>query len=417
MDRFVPDATQTQAVRDIERWYHDPRADQVYRLFGYAGSGKTSLARHIADTLARTPSSASTVYASFSGKAAHVLQRKGCAGASTIHSLIYKPRGRSRAELDRLTGLLSREHDPVRRATLVQEIERAEAELHQPAFTLNEDSRLRYAKLLILDEVSMVPEWMARDLESFGVKILCLGDPMQLPPVKGEGHYTDVEKHRPDTMLTTVHRSALDSPVTRLATTARTSDDQDFGVSGMDGDSGRSAAPVSLTEFDQILVWRNRTRWSVIQKVRKIQGYRGEPQPGERIIVLSNNADISVLNGQQFDVLSATYGDEVHRLEVRTEDGDVRDLAVFADGFTGQEAEEKIKRHGWRGQIAAATFAAALTVHKAQGSQWDSVLVIDESRPLARMSGADMAQRWFYTALTRAAKRVVVRPMPSHPGR
>ena len=56
----------------------------MFRLFGYAGVGKTTLARHIA-----AEADGFVVFAAFTGKAALVLRSKGCAGASTIHSLIY----------------------------------------------------------------------------------------------------------------------------------------------------------------------------------------------------------------------------------------------------------------------------------------------------------------------------------------
>src|SRR6185312_8520942 len=59
----------------------------VFRLFGYAGTGKTTLARHIADGI-----DGEVKFAAFTGKAASVMRGKGCAGASTIHSLIYRAR-------------------------------------------------------------------------------------------------------------------------------------------------------------------------------------------------------------------------------------------------------------------------------------------------------------------------------------
>lgn len=260
---------QQRAVGEVADWYHQPRGPQVYRLFGYAGSGKTTLAQVIAEQLCPDGNAR---YAAFSGKAASVLQSKGCVGASTIHSLIYKPIGKSRAELQTLEIEYAKAPTP----ELAARIAKLEDELRRPSFILNEDSELRAAPLLILDEVSMVGERIALDLLSFGVKILCLGDPMQLPPIQGEGFFTD---HKADTMLTELHRSALDSPVTRLATVARQSDDDDYGVSGMDGASGRSAEPVPMTEFDQVLVWKNATRWKIINKMRGSSATPDRPSP------------------------------------------------------------------------------------------------------------------------------------------
>jgi exodeoxyribonuclease-5 len=62
---------------------------QVFRLFGYAGTGKTTLARHLAEGV-----DGEVLYAAFTGKAALVMRSKGCAGATTIHGLIYRARER-----------------------------------------------------------------------------------------------------------------------------------------------------------------------------------------------------------------------------------------------------------------------------------------------------------------------------------
>ena len=60
----------------------------------------------------------------------------------------------------------------------------------------------------------MVDAELGRDLMSFGVPLLVLGDPAQLPPIQGGGFFTDAE---PDAMLTEVHRQAQDDPIVRLS--------------------------------------------------------------------------------------------------------------------------------------------------------------------------------------------------------
>ncbi len=72
---------QTRALDRVAAWLRAGEP-QVFRLFGYAGVGKTTLARHIA-----AGARGEAVFAAFTGKAALVLRSKGCAGASTIHSL------------------------------------------------------------------------------------------------------------------------------------------------------------------------------------------------------------------------------------------------------------------------------------------------------------------------------------------
>ena len=89
--------------------------------------------------------------------------------------------------------------------TQIRHLELRLRDLHEPRFLLNEQSLLRDADLLVLDEVSMVGHEMAADLLAFGKPILVLGDPGQLPPIKGEGAFTRGE---PDVMLTEIHRQA-----------------------------------------------------------------------------------------------------------------------------------------------------------------------------------------------------------------
>src|SRR6476646_8802288 len=153
---------------------------QTFRLFGYAGTGKTTLARHLAEAVDGT-----VLFAAFTGKAALVMRSKGCERASTIHSLIYKTR---------------------------------ESGEEVPSFALWDDAPASKAKLIVIDECSMVDAELGRDLKSFGVPLLVLGDPAQLPPIQGGGFFTEAQ---PDTMLTEVHRQALGDPIIKLSMDVR----------------------------------------------------------------------------------------------------------------------------------------------------------------------------------------------------
>jgi exodeoxyribonuclease-5 len=68
---------------------------QVFRLFGFAGTGKTTLAKRIAEECG-----GDVLFAAFTGKAAQVMRNRGCANARTIHSLIYRPARREGGEGD-----------------------------------------------------------------------------------------------------------------------------------------------------------------------------------------------------------------------------------------------------------------------------------------------------------------------------
>ena len=181
---------QADAIDQVGRWLKQGEP-QVFRLFGYAGVGKTTLARHIAEG-----ARGETAFAAFTGKAALVLRSKGCAGATTIHALIYRA---------------------------------SEGAEGAPNFTLNADGPASKAGLIVIDECSMVDAELARDLLSFGKPILVLGDPFQLPPVKGAGFFTD---GAPDVMLTQIHRQAQDNPIIRLSEIVRSGGDLREGVYG-----------------------------------------------------------------------------------------------------------------------------------------------------------------------------------------
>lgn len=419
---FAPQ--QQEAINKITDWFQDD-TQQVFRLFGYAGTGKTTLARHIVDQLGVTR----VIYAAFTGKAAYVLRGKGCDGAQTVHSLIYQPVEKVKKYLEQLRAQLDNVTDPDERAELLAEIAREQAKVDSPDWILREESDLTAADLLVLDEVSMVGERMARDLLSFGTKILCLGDPAQLPPVDGAGYFINAQ---PDHLLTEIHRSALDSPVTRMATAIRNSQpgQPGYGVTGVDGTSGRveRLTVADLLTFDQVLVGKNATRWQAVHIMRALRGLVGStPQPGDRIIVLNNSSEAEVFNGQQFEVLAAGPGSREDRfdLDVLDDEGNERTLTVWACGFKDLEGEKQAKREG-RGTVVAATFAQAITTHKSQGSQWQRVLVVDEAsvfygaayREHSRTAGPAVAaieghvngRRWLYTAVTRASEQVVIVP-------
>jgi len=430
---------QTTAVDKARRWWErlqddDPKAPRVFRLFGYAGTGKTTIAQHIVSQL----DARYTLYGAFTGKAAYVLRQKGCWDARTIHSLIYMPTEKARAKLRELTDQLETATDPTERELLQKQIRVEQQRLESPAWILRapEETDLADADLLVVDEVSMVGDQMGTDLLSFGVPIMVLGDPAQLPPVEGGGYFIN---HEPDHLLTEIHRSALDSPVTRLATAVRqsTPGDRAYGIPGADGDSGRhdSLTAADLLTFDQVLVGTNATRWQANHLLRALRGLAGDmPVTGDRIIVLANNSDQNVFNGQQFEVLAAEPDprrDDRLKLQVVDDEQHERRLLTWRSGFVNLEGEKLAKREG-RGGVVAATFGQAITVHKAQGSQWGRVLVVDESGVFARIASKEKAraragaglpgpggaaeaghlagQRWLYTAITRAADQVVIVP-------
>lgn len=398
---------QQAALEHIKGWFTCVSKLQPFYLAGPAGTGKTTLAKH----LSSLGEDLNIVYGAYTGKAAHVLRKKGVP-ATTIHSAIYEPRENAevRAELYKANDWLAQrlsmpldeqtEEDVKITQDLLQKIADLERALRRPGFELNRASEWAHADLIVLDEVSMVNERMATDILSFGVPVLVLGDPAQLPPVAGEGYFT---KREPDVTLTEIHRQALESPVLRLATDIRQG-------------RGWRAVPVNLAEamlHDQIICWKNETRWNLIERIRKIQGRTaGVPEPGDVVMCLANNKDIGMLNGMTFEVVEVRAGDPDFgepSMLIRDDDGIARWVTYYPEPFAGLagERETKEKRAVWKGKAAYLTFAHAVTCHKAQGSEWPSVYVVDQTHQMWRSSDEEK-RRWTYTAVSRASERVTI---------
>src|SRR5690606_14115198 len=185
---------------------------------------------------------------------------KGALNARTIHSLIYRPRGEEAVE-DETTGKTSM----------------------SPTLSLNRQSPISKAALVIIDECSMVDEALGRDLLSFGTPILVLGDPGQLPPISGCGFFTE---HEPDYLLTEIHRQARDNPIIRLALDVREGREFAHGDYGAARVIGREDVTQELVlKADQVLVGTNRTRRRYNQRLRELKGFTASyPQAGDKLV-------------------------------------------------------------------------------------------------------------------------------------
>lgn len=359
---------QDAALKAASKWLDGRRDSQVFRLFGFAGTGKTTLARHLAEGV-----DGEVVFGAFTGKAAHVLRQKGCEGAQTIHSLIYRP------------------------ATAEDEEPGEEG----PQFTIRRDAPAGEAALIVIDECSMVDEELGRDLLSFGAPVLVLGDPAQLPPVKGGGYFTDAE---PDVMLTDVHRQAADNPIIQLSMQIRDGQIPDYGHHGAARVvSKRDLEPEAVTRADQVLVGTNRTRQRYNERLRQLRGFDGdEPCVGERLVCLRNNKQKGLLNGGMWSVKARNGRRRGKlRLDLLPEDGGrTTRVEVLPEFFRSQAAEIP-----WAKRRSSDEFdyGYALTVHKAQGSQWDEVVLFDESYAFR-----DDRLKWLYTGVTRAAEELTI---------
>ncbi|MFN3946121.1 MAG: ATP-dependent RecD-like DNA helicase [Allosphingosinicella sp.] len=422
---FIPSQQQAAAFAAIEDWYRRrTREQQVFRLFGYAGTGKTTITRYAIGELGlepmdRTGGSGGVLYAAFTGKAALVMTRKGTP-ASTIHSLIYKVSEATPEEIERVTRELEtlrkgvRSMGPAERSfaeTRIRRLELRLADIHQPRFILNEQSLVRDADLIVLDEVSMVGAEMASDLLAFGKPILVLGDPGQLPPIKGDGAFTHAD---PDVMLTDIHRQAETSAIIRLATLARQSMPIPYGEHDAFVWKMRRSdiGPHQFLKGGQVICGRNATRLFLNTAMKQAAGFP-DAYPrglGEKIICLKNRHDLGLVNGMFLDL--SDIRDEsplAFSASVRTEDGTrVPGRQWFYKGHFDDHVAydaERLRRD-WRDMrgLVESVWGYAITCHKAQGSQWENVIVYDDG--LGRT--AEDRARWLYTAITRAEQGLVI---------
>ena len=367
---------QDEALKAVSRWLKEGRSP-VFRLFGYAGTGKTTLAKHFAENV-----DGEVLFAAFTGKAAQVLRSRGATNARTIHSLIYRPRGEETVE-DEETGKTS----------------------IAPMFSINRQSPLAKAALIIIDECSMVDEQLGTDLMSFGTPILVLGDPGQLPPVSGGGFFTEQE---PDYLLSEIHRQAKDNPIIHLAMDVREGREIIRGDYGSAQVISKSEVTQSLVlDADQVLVGTNRTRRRYNQRLRELKGFTADyPQSGDKLVCLRNDPAKGLLNGSLWQVMSSsreTVKPGIN-LMIRPEDDDMdrgaAKIKLLKAAFEDVETEIPWST---RKRYDEFDFGYALTVHKAQGSQWNNVVLFDESYAFR-----DSRERWLYTAITRAAETLTI---------
>lgn len=401
---------QAEAVQMVDRLLDDDNP-AFGVLTGFAGTGKTTLLRVIAEKY-----DAPLILCPTGKAAIRVKEATGGLDACTIHKYLYKP------VEDPKTG------DPIWAKKPIDEID------------------LPANGLVVVDEASMVGDQLWRDIWSLcskiGLKVLLVGDRFQLAPVKPEdGGFSTltslVTPYRAD--LTEVVRQALDNPIIKASMLIRDSEEGTMeAIMGM-----RSVAPGKLVEeflsmapSKALIVWRNATRQLLNLQVRKALAQPDDDiAPGEPLLVMYNNYDLDRFNGEvvQFDKwLTVPAGQIAVRnsqknLSMMASYGlaSIKDLDVPAmlspevvfDRVGGMPAKtmgfySKVHardRMGYEKQreptYLSANFGYALTAHKAQGSEFDDVLVVIEGG----MKWLDPdGRRWLYTSLTRAKQNTSI---------
>ena len=368
-------------------------------IAGYAGAGKSTLVRFIIEELKTYGVKETDVcFACFTGKAAQVLLKKGNKNVITLHKLLYK-------SIPKESGGFVRIPNP----------------------------SIPY-KIVVVDEVSMAPKTLMDLLFKHNVYVICLGDPFQLPPVdkKEDNHLLDT----PHIFLDEMMRQAQESEIIQLSMAIRENRHiETFQGKEVQILNKEELNTGMLTWADQILVATNATRVSINTQMRKLLNFGEKPQDGDKIICLRNywdcfsdneeplvNGTIGILKNSfltkrylpsivkstdglsHIDLIMGDFisdsGMYFHSLEM---DKKMIDTGEFSLDW---KTVYQLNRNPKTRDIPPLefTYGYAITCHKAQGSEWDKVLVIEEKFPFDKIEHA----RWLYTAVTRSSEKLVL---------
>ena len=360
-------------------------------IAGYAGTGKSTLVKFIVQALNLDENA--VCYIAYTGKAAKVLRDKGCQNAMTAHRLLYQ-------SFPRADG------------TFYHKVKRP---LDYPY------------DLIVVDEISMLPKEIWDLLLSHNIHVICLGDPFQLPPI-GEDNGV---LYNPHIFLDEIMRQAQESEIIRLTMDIREGKplplfkgnevqifDQKDMVDGM------------FTWADQIIVAKNETRRNINSRVRNMifNTASEEPVEGDKIICLRNswetvteagdvlvNGTIGTMHNIRYfqhhpflkPKLTANFISDDCEEDAESSPIDMyfRDLNIDYKLLTTGEptvTEKNFRRFPKEFRPLNFDYGYCITCHKAQGSEYGKVLVVEEY-----LRGNDHA-RWLYTAATRAKDKLVI---------
>jgi len=261
----------------------------------------------------------------------------------------------------------------------------------------------------------MIPRKLWTDVCSYNLPVILVGDLVQLEPV---GDDPKLMKN-PHVTLDRIHRQAEQSSIVSLATKVRTGDPRAFSTPYNEQEV-KIIRPRQLTDdlllsSDIMICAFNRTRLALNRKVRDMQGRKETLEEGDSIICLQNNQRIGCFNGQMFTVKEIINDDlNTYNADIVCELGQPLRVRLWKEQFG--HAKNLAREGEWKKSMSSnkkyfapyikeaekymfADYGYAITCHKSQGSEWDKVLVIDEQSPKLWD-----ANRWRYTAITRAAK-------------
>ncbi|WVR18123.1 Dda-like helicase [Burkholderia phage Bm1] len=402
---------QQAAMNGVKAWLTTAKAGDIYRLYGLAGCGKTTCSvklKEIEHPIRSAP--LRVLYVAFTNRAVSILESKGCVPVRTMHSLLYDVEEYSEEE--------KKEARMMKQAYLEAVLAGVPPDQRPPLPPSNKRigfglrtaeslaDQVRDFDVIAVDECSMIGQKMGRDLLKLNRPIIGIGDPGQLKPV---GDVAFFSRHKPETLLTQVLRT--DNDILELASWVRRGGSFSEIDSGENFTIARKAQP-EWFDADITACGIHDKRRKINEHVRMLRGFEGiVPNVGERVIAVQNNKDEGILNGQLWIVTrSEPIGDYV-KLDLveyaprkKEEDLEIRvDVRVHLGCFQKDIKDSTEMGIDVRPDSVLMTWGYAVTVHKLQGSEFNSVLLFDDG-PVFR----DQIDEWRYTGVTRAAKTLYV---------
>jgi exodeoxyribonuclease-5 len=251
---------------------------------------------------------------------------------------------------------------------------------------------------IICDEASMVNKDQGRDVCSYGIPVIFVGDPFQLPPVKAKAFWDGL---RAQSQLTKIERqkgpgAGIPLAGERLRNGLSIERNESVGI------HKRGTKPEEFfLEADQILVGTHKTREQICRLVRRLRGYEtAQPVKGEKVVAVYNDKEKGIMNGELYEVLDSELirGGSVTRMSLKDPYGKIIDNAqAWTSGFPGRSKTDFLDE-----EFGKFWYGYAITCHQSQGSEWEHVIVCDDWP----RGDKETYDRWLYTALTRASRRV-----------
>lgn len=385
---FELNPQQNVARKEGSKWYKSA-TKQVFEISGPAGSGKTSIVYEIIKETGLKHEE--VLFMAYVGKATMALALKGNF-AKTIHSTIY-----DLVDIPKLDD----EGKPLMKNGRV---------LTTQTF-VKKQSLPSQIKLLVIDEGSMLDERIARDVLSFGLPVLVLGDLDQLPPVFGNPFFL----RNPDVILTQIMRQSENNPIIWLSQRAKKGLPIEYGKYG----DMCYVIPHSeiddnlLTNSDIIICGKNETRQNINSYYRQnIMGVKSNvPVFGDKIVCRQNNWKLSIddniflingLIGYVQDIYLDTYNGKSICIDFRPEfmeDKVFRKIPIDFE-YLGRSLTDTSGKRSYYNRFQ---FARAITCHLSQGSQYSKVTVYRE-----KLGSREYQRKWDYTAITRAVDGLVI---------